>query len=155
MRKKHLIFLTALFLLLVSCDRKVFYADNKRVEEDGWNLNDKLYFDVEVKDVKQLYSFFIDLRVSNNYPYDRAFFFINTTFPDGGVAADTLGCPLADVDGSWYGSRTGGYIDNRYLFKQNIIFPEPGSYRFEIVHAMRDTNIIGIKNVGMRIEYAK
>ena len=94
-------------VLLVSCDRSVFFSDDKRVEEQGWNMADKYYFNVEVTDVKRLYTFFIDLRVSNDYPYDRAFFFINTTFPDGSIAADTLGCPLAAPDGQWYGSRAG------------------------------------------------
>ena len=151
---KRILSLLLLALSLAACDSTVLFSNDKRVEEKGWNLDDKLYFDVEVTEVKRLYTFYVDLRVSNDYPYDRAFFFINTTVPDVVVAADTLGCPLAAPDGQWYGRRTGHYIDNRFVFKQNMIFPEPGTYRFEIAHAMRDTNIVGIKNVGLRIEYS-
>ena len=141
-------------ILATACDSKVFYTEDKRVNEMGWNLNDKLSFDIDVTDTLRIYSFFIDLRVSNDFPKDRAFLFINTTFPDGGVAADTLGCPLAAPDGKWYGRRSGKYIDNRYPFRLNMIFPSTGHYHFEIAHGMRDTNIVGIKNVGLRIEYA-
>lgn len=153
---KHRIqILLALLLLsaLVSCNKKVFYSNDQRVNEKGWNMNEKLMFDIDVTDTLRLYNFFVDLRISNQYPYSNTFFFINTTFPDGGVAYDTLECPLADVDGRWYGKPTGHYIDNRYAFRQRMIFPTTGHYHFEIGHAMRDTNIVGIKNVGLRIEY--
>lgn len=117
-------------------------------------MNDKLTFDVDVKDTARLYTFLVDLRLTADYPYSNVFFFITTTFPDGGVAADTLECPVASPDGQWVGKRTGGYIDNRYIFRKNMIFPATGSYTFEIQHGMRDTNITGIKNVGLRIEYS-
>ena len=152
---KHIAPLLLLLLALCAgCDRKVFFSDDQRVDERGWSLEDKLYYDVEVTDLHQLYTFYIDLRIANDYPYDRAFFFINTTFPDGSIAADTLGCPLAAPDGQWYGKRSGGYVDNRYIFKPAVRFPMQGKYRFEVQHAMRDTAIHGVKNVGLRIEKA-
>lgn len=154
-RTPYILFALCWLLTTTGCDRKVFFSDDKRIDEKGWNMDDKLYFDVDVTDTLKLYSFFIDLRVSHDYPYSNAFLFINTTFPDGGVAADTLECPLADIDGRWYGRQTGRYVDNRYVFRPNMIFPSSGHYRFEIGHAMRDTNAVGFKNVGLRIEYSK
>lgn len=143
-----------LVLLAIACDRDVFFVDDQRVDPSGWNLNEKLSFDVEVDDTARLYTFFIDLRLTADYPYRNIFFFVNTTFPDGGVAADTVECPVALPDGQWMGKRSGGYIDNRYSFRKNMIFPMQGSYRFEIAHGMRDTNVVGVKNVGLRIERA-
>lgn len=154
-RIQILFFSLLLATTFASCNKSVFYSNDQRVDDKGWNMNDKRYFEVEVTDTLRLYTFFFDLRVSQDYAWDRAFFFINTTFPDGSVAKDTLGCPLAEPDGRWYGKRTGKYIDNRYVFRSNMIFPTTGTYRFEIAHAMRDTNIVGIKNVGLHIEYSK
>ena len=136
----------------VSCDSHVFYSNSQRVDASGWNLADTRTFDVEVRDTTRLYTFLIDVRLTVDYPYRNLFFFVNTTFPDGGVATDTVECPVAQPDGQWLGKRAGGYIDNRYSFRKNMIFPAPGRYRFEIAHAMRDTNIVGVKNVGLRIE---
>ena len=152
MRKVKIItILSALILLCVGCNKQVFYTNDQRVNVKGWNLKDKLTFDVDVKDTTRLYTFLVDLRLTTDYPYSNTFFFINTTFPDGGVAADTLECPVATPEGQWIGKRTGGYIDNRYIFRKNMIFPSKGRYTFEIQHGMRDTNIIGIKNVGLRL----
>lgn len=156
MKRLHTLLLILLVAAaFVACDGKVHYCNDQRVDEHGWNLGDKLYFDVDVDDTTRLYSFFIDLRVSSDFPYSNAFLFVNTTRPDGGISHDTIECPLADASGQWYGKRTGRYIDNRYAFRKNMIFPSTGEYRFEIVHAMRDTNVLGIKNVGLRIEYVQ
>ena len=135
-----------------SCDSRVHYTAQRDVDETGWNMNDKLVFDVDVEDTLQVYDFFIDVRNSVHYPKANVFFFINTTFPDQSVAYDTLECPLADVEGHWYGRRTGRYVDSRYVFRRHIIFPRSGRYHFEVAHGMRDTNVTGLKSVGLRIE---
>ena len=141
--------------LLASCDSKVFYAAERDVDEHGWNLNDGLLFKVDVDDTLQIFDFFVDVR--NNTRYDKAnlFLFINTTFPDGSIAHDTLECPLADVEGHWYGNKTGRYVDSRYVLRRNVLFPRKGQYLFDIYHGMRDTNISNLKSVGLRIEKVK
>ena len=144
--------LPLLLLLLQGCDKHVYYTDEHDVDETGWNMNDAAVFDVDVDDTLQVFDFFIDMHNSVHFPKANVFFFINTTFPDGSVAYDTLECPLADVEGHWYGRRTGRYVDSRYVFRRHVIFPRTGLYRFEILHGMRDTNVVGLKSVGLRIE---
>ena len=138
--------------MLQSCNKKVYYTMEQDVDETGWNMNDRLKYDVDIKDTLQVFDFYIDLRNSTHYTKANTFLFINTTFPDGTVAYDTMECPLADVQGHWYGRRTGRYVDSRFVFRRHVIFPRSGRYHFEISHGMRDTNIAGLKSVGMRIE---
>jgi gliding motility-associated lipoprotein GldH len=144
--------LPLLFLLLQGCDKQVYFTDERDVDETGWNMADAAVFDVDVDDTLQVFDFFIDVRNSVHFQKANVFFFINTTFPDGSVAYDTLECPLADVEGHWYGRRTGRYVDSRFVFRRHVIFPRTGLYRFEILHGMRDTNVVGLKSVGLRIE---
>lgn len=143
-----------IMLAITACDNKVFYAESESVETKGWQMTDTIYFNVEVADTTKLYNCYIDLRNTTDYLYSNTFFFINTTFPDGGVAYDTLECPLTDYDGQWLGKRTGELIDNRFFFRNAVIFPMSGVYRFAITHGMRDTSVVGMKSVGFRIEYA-
>ena len=140
-------------LSLQGCDKNVFYAVEKDVDETGWNMSDPVTFDVDFEDTLQVYDFFIDVRNSVHYNKANTFFFINTTFPDGSVAYDTLECPLADVEGHWYGRRTGRYVDSRFVFQRHVIIPRAGRYQFKLYHAMRDTNLVGLKSVGLHIEY--
>ena len=143
-----------LMLTLTACDSRVFYAESESIEEKGWLMTDTIYFDVDVADTSKLYNCYIDLRNTTDYLYSNTFFFINTTFPDGGVAYDTLECPLTDYDGQWLGQRTGDLIDNRFFFRKAVIFPMSGTYRFAVTHGMRDTSVVGMQSVGFRIEYA-
>ncbi len=153
MNKKVLLWGVLVVMLLVQgCDRRVFYAAERDVDEKGWNMNDAVAFDIAIEDTLEVYNFFFDLRNSVSYDKANAFFFINTTFPDGSIAYDTLECPLANVEGQWYGRRTGRYVDNRYYFRKHVIFPNAGNYHVEVSHGMRDTNVAGIKSVGLRIE---
>ena len=144
--------LPLLLVMLQGCDKHVYFTDEHDVDETGWNMADAAVFDVDVDDTLQVFDFYIDVRNSVHFPKANVFFFINTTFPDGSVAYDTLECPLADVEGHWYGRRTGRYVDSRYVFRRHVIFPRTGLYRFEILHGMRDTNVVGLKSVGLRIE---
>ena len=146
------VFLSVVSLLWTACDNHVYYTEERDVDETGWNMADRLKFDVEVEDTLHVFDLFVDVRNSVHYPKANVFFFINTTFPDGSVAYDTLECPLADVEGHWYGRRTGRYVDSRYVFRKHVIFPRSGNYHFEVWHGMRDTNVVGLKSVGMRIE---
>lgn len=153
MRKIYYFSLFCFAMAMVQgCGREVFYSDEYDANERGWNKDDKAQFSVAVEDTLGLYNFFIDVRNSKKYAYSNFFLFINTTFPDGSVAHDTLECPLADDEGHWLGRKTGCYVDNRYYLRKHVIFPMSGTYRFEIGHGMRDTNVTGIKSVGLHIE---
>ena len=146
------VFLCAVAVLTAACDKNVYYTVQQDVDETGWDMNDRLEFDVDVDDTLQLFAFYVDVRNSVHFPKANVFFFINTTFPDGSVAYDTLECPLADVEGHWYGRRTGRYVDSRFVFRRHVIFPRTGNYHFEVAHGMRDTSVVGLKSVGLRIE---
>ena len=141
MRKVLLITMALAAFCLQGCDKNVFYAVERDVDETGWNMESPVVFDVNIQDTLQVYDFFIDVRNSVHYTKANTFFFINTTFPDGSVAYDTLECPLADVNGHWYGHRTGRYVDSRFVFQRHVIIPRAGRYHFEVDHGMRDTNV--------------
>lgn len=143
-----------LMLALQSCNKNVLYSVERDVDEHGWNMDQTLGYDVEIEDTMRVYNFFLDLRNSVNFDKSNTFFFITTTFPDGSKAFDTLECPLASPDGHWYGKQTGRYVDNRYFFRKHVIFPMSGNYHFEVAHGMRDTNVAGLRSVGLRIEKA-
>ena len=148
-------FMTALLatLLFAACDDSVFYSEHERVDEKGWNMNDTKYFNVDVENTNRMFNFYVDLRNTQDYPYSKTFLFIKTTFPDGGIAIDTMECPLADPEGRWYGKESGKYVDNRYFLRKNVMFPQKGRYTFAITQATRDTNLVGVKDVGIVIEY--
>lgn len=141
-------------LLMTACDKNRVYTETHSVNEEGWPMDETLRYTIDVTDTQSVYNLFLDLRVCRNYRYANAFLFLTTTFPDHGMAADTLECPLALPDGRWRGKETRRYVDNRYYFKKHIIFPQAGTYTIDIAHGMRDTVIDGIKDIGLILERA-
>jgi gliding motility-associated lipoprotein GldH len=107
---------------------------------------------VEVTDTMKGYDFYIDLRNEGTYPYANIYMFVNTTFPSGKSARDTVECILADHSGRWLGSGLGDVLDNHILFKENIRFPNKGTYRFEFEQGMRTASLPSILDLGISIE---
>lgn len=156
MPRKAITPIILLALLLAACDGSVYYDESRSVDEHGWPTSEVLTFDVDVDDTVHQFDFLVGVRNSVGYPYRNTFLFITTIFPDGAVAHDTLECPLADASGRWYGKTVGRYVDSRYRLRNTSArFPMEGLYRFEVVNGMRDSAIAGIKDISLRIEYAK
>jgi len=138
-------------LMLAGC-RQVMYQNSKQVPNNIWESGHNIAFEVTVEDTVGAYDFYIDLRNTSTYGYANIYMFVNTTFPSGRTARDTVECILADRSGRWLGSGTGHLVDNHILFKQNIRFPHTGLYRFEFEQGMRDTHLEGIADIGISIE---
>ncbi len=150
LNKIYIIFLL-LILIFASCDSNTVYDMYLTVGTE-WNKNDVLEFEVEITDTTSLYKYYINIRNSTDYKFRNIYFFLNTQFPDGRRARDTIECILASTDGRWLGSGLGDIKSNRILLKNKIKFPQAGNYKFELEQAMRVDNLQGIKDVGIRIE---
>ena len=146
------------FLLLVvsavfiSCDRKRVFEENKVIPEGTWKVHEKFSFAVPIDDLISRYQVFINVRNAPEYPYSNLYVFLNTFIPDGKMSRDTIELTLADYDGRWLGSGMGSVKFSRFLLKNNVQFPEKGTYRFEIEQAMRVNDLKGIRDFGLRIE---
>jgi len=139
-------------LFLTSCSKSAFFEENQHLVSETWKQRDTLSFEVQVTDTIHLFDFYINVRNSTDYRYRNLYLFIITRFPGGGIARDTVECLLAAADGKWYGKGMGKIKDNRILFKNAVRFPHTGTYHIEIEQAMREKQLAGIRDVGVRIE---
>lgn len=144
--------MTVALLLLSSCDPLLFFSDDHDVDSRGWSMFNAERFEMVISDTGQFYNFFVDLRLKDSYSYSNLFLFITTTFPDGSLAHDTIECPVADGQGKWLGKHMGNTVDFRYPLCRKVRFPQEGSYHFDIVHGMRDSDLEGVRNIGLRLE---
>jgi gliding motility-associated lipoprotein GldH len=141
-----------LSLSFSSCDSKRFYEENKVLEKSTWSSSDKAIFDVDITDNKAAYNYYINVRNTGDYQFSNLYLFLQTTFPDGRVARDTIECRLADYNGKWLGSGITSIKFNRLLFQKGVKFPQKGKYIFELEQAMRIKDLKGISDIGIRLE---
>ena len=140
--------------IVVSCGTDAIYDNNKEVD-NSWSSNEKLNFNIDIKDTIGVYDIFLNIRNTTDYKYSNLYFFLKTTFPNQKISVDTIECFLADTKGKWLGKGYGKYRDQQILFKQNGRFPMSGNYRIEIEQATRDIDLEGIKSIGLRISKHK
>jgi gliding motility-associated lipoprotein GldH len=135
-----------------SCDRKRVFESYNPIPEGKWSKDSVIACDCEIKDALLSYNLYMNLRNSVDYPYSNIWLFVTITPPEGVAQTDTVEFALADAMGKWFGSGYGKFRDNQLPFKIGTYFPKTGQYHIEIRHGMRNSELDGISDVGIRIE---
>jgi len=149
---KYIVGFLVLPLFLLSCDPNRLYEENRAVDNCIWKSSERLSFEVAIPDTVLRYNVYLNVRNAMEYPYSNLYLFLQTVFPDGRIARDTIECTLADYDGRWLGSGVGSVKFNRFLLQNGVTFRQKGIYRFELEQAMRVNELKGIQDIGLRIE---
>ena len=136
---------------LASCTSRSVFDNNKSIKGDVWKSDEIIRFDVKLEDTVNIHKFYLNLRHSTSYRYANIFLFINTTYPDGTEARDTVECILADPAGKWLGKGISNIRDNQVLLRRGLRFPQKGTYIFEFEQAMREPQLEGVMDIGLRI----
>ena len=150
---KKIGFILLITIALSSCvNKSVIFDESVVIPNASWDSRDLPYFDVNVEDTLSVYDFYFNIRHLENYRYSNFYMFLHTTFPNGNQTHDTIELVLAYPDGRWIGKGSGSMRDNNILLNSNLCFPLKGNYHFEIEQAMRDTQLDGVTDVGIRFE---
>lgn len=154
-----LLSLTAFTFLLFSCNSNVVFDQYIAIENQQWHSDKGIDFIVNNLDTISANNVFINIRNNKNYEFSSLFLIAKLELPNGYKVIDTLEYEMTDASGKWLGS---GYTDlkeNKLLYKENVVFSEIGTYKFNIQHATRSISDIqgknpleGITDVGLSIE---
>ncbi|MDR2919514.1 MAG: gliding motility lipoprotein GldH [Tannerella sp.] len=145
-----IIFSVSLCLFCFSCTSTDFYNQYQIIDEK-WEKEKEFYFTFEIEDNSSLYNLSVEIRNNNSYPYQNLWLFCTEEQPVGPIWRDTIECTLADDFGKWYG--TGMSIFHQSIpIRTTYKFPYKSQYTFSIRQGMRDSNLQGIEEIGVRIE---
>jgi gliding motility-associated lipoprotein GldH len=78
--------------------------------------------------------------------------FITTSSPGNETVHDTIEFILSDAEGHWLGKGLGSVNSMLVPYKRNIKFHYMGIYTFGIQQGMRQDDLRGIVDIGMRIQ---
>ncbi len=144
--------LVALAALIAACTNNDVYFQYKAIPPSGWDKDSVCTFDIPVDDTTTVFNLYVNIRNRGEYPYQNLWLFLQKTSPDSVIAKDSIELYLADQRGKWLGSGLGSVLEMPVLYKQNMQFSQKGTYRFSIGQGMRDSILIGINDIGMRLE---
>ncbi len=153
MRKRcFLICMASCFFVLHACQSNCIYNEYKEIPNYKWKMDNVLKFEIDIADTTAIYNLDFGIRNTGVYPYSNIWFFVTKTSPKGIVFNDKFEGTLANEKGEWLGSGFGNIYDLNIPYQQKISFLELGTYSFEIVHGMRDLELKGVANVGLKLE---
>jgi gliding motility-associated lipoprotein GldH len=155
-RKKYFLWFClgsfALVLSWVSCQSNRVFEDNVNIPGNTWERDNPVQFEVHIMDTLNPCNIYVNVRNTGRYPKSNLFLFIETTSPLEYSVRDTFEIRMADKRGKWFGKGFGDVWSHQVLYKKNIRFPYTGFYHFTFEQAMRDKNLPGIVDVGLKIE---
>ena len=150
----------ALFLLVVcsACESNTVWSDTQSIEL-AWDKQEVVSFIIPTMDSLKNYNVFINLRNTNDYPFNNVFLIASIEFPHGKTITDTLEYKMAYPNGQWMGKGIGNVKENKLWLRENIQFPENGNYNITLTQAVRNngetegvSKLLGITDVGISIE---
>lgn len=158
---KGIVYLYLLTTVLVAgCSSKVVEAGYETLP-GYWERDKVITFELPKLDSIGSYNLFINLRNTNDYPYNNIFLITTMQFPNGKTMVDTLEYRMAYPNGSWMGSGIGSVKDNKLWYREGVRFFEEGTYKLTIQQAVRNNgevegvNVLeGLTDVGYSIERA-
>lgn len=150
--KNNILSFLFIFLFATACTNNEVYLQYQSIPSEGWNKDSLCVFDIQIPDSSANYNVYVNIRNRGEYPYQNLWLFLNVISPDSLVMNDSIECYLADQRGKWLGTGVGAIVEMPVLYQQNIRFEQKGTYRYEIEHGMREDMLIGINDIGIRIE---
>ena len=68
------------FIFLFSCSEKKVFEKHIKFDNYEWSTDNKLTFEVLIKDTATFYNIYIPVRHTDNYPYDGLLVYVTTIF---------------------------------------------------------------------------
>jgi len=121
-----------------------------------WNRKTTQKYNLNVSDNQNPKNIIFVVRNNNDYPYSNIRFIVD--FKDlqtKKTETDTLNYILAKPNGEWLGTGFGDTKETLFLYKVNYRFPKNGKYEISVKQAMRNDNLAGVEDLGVKVETAK
>jgi gliding motility-associated lipoprotein GldH len=144
------------FILFFSCNSSSEGEVVMNSVNNKWNKKSEQKFNLEVSDPQNPKNIIFVVRNNNEYPYSNIRFIVNLTdLQTKKKQTDTLNYVLAKPNGEWLGTGFGDTKETLFQYKLNYRFPAKGKYKIGLMQAMRNDNLPGIEDIGVKIETAK
>lgn len=152
--KAKLSLLAIFFLSLVACTDNAIIDQNVPIKDKAWLYEQKPLFSVHITNKNIPYHLYLNLRNSIDYPFSNIFILIHQQNPNKTKITYRVEVKLANPEGLWKGKSAGSLISQQVRFLKDYHFPDTGKYTFQLEQNMRINGLIGINDVGVRIEPA-
>jgi gliding motility-associated lipoprotein GldH len=148
----QILWIAGIPFLCTVCSTNAVFDETVALPDEGWNFKKPVEFTFPITDTTDQYDILLHLRNNKNYDYSNLWLYLQTTAPGGAIQRDTLELLLADGTGKWLGKGTRSINTMLVPYLQSVRFPQLGVYTINIQHAMRDTILYNLSDIGVRVQ---
>lgn len=154
MKNKFWIHILLLQLTCVACNFSTSYEKFKTLADEVWERDSNYRFEFNIK---QPGRYLASTCIRHTTDYKQRNISCSLTISYRGMVLNTLHADLfvADENGKWIGQGLGGLKTVIQPIREIFHFDSTGIYTIEIKHRMRDRQLKGIKNIGIKITHGE
>ncbi len=139
-------------VLITACEQSRVFDNNVALNKEGWLYGEQKSFEVNINDTSISYNLFINVRHTDEYPYDNLWLKMTTIFPDSTSQQNNINVQLSEPDGQWTGICVDGICFNSVLVQNNFFLVRKGKYTFILEQDMRMNPLPYIFDIGVKVE---
>jgi gliding motility-associated lipoprotein GldH len=139
--------------LLAACKQDVAYAESRQLPREGWNATDTLVFSPVLESGEETVDLVLWIRHDKDYAYSNIWLKVITDLAiddeDGMIEVR-----LADKTGKWLGTCSQSMCTAKTILLSNYSDAEEKAVKLAVLQYMRETDLRGIRNVGVEVRTA-
>jgi gliding motility-associated lipoprotein GldH len=153
LHKSKLLLGIALGCLMTACNSPIVYHSYHSLPAKGWTKSDTLSFRVSIADsLPTTFRLFVEVRNRMDYPYLNLSLLVAQNFSDStSMASNRVNFTLATAEGNWTGKGWGSLYQSEQ-FVRGVHTQGAGEYTITVCSGMKDEQLPGINDIGIRIE---
>lgn len=154
-RPLGLVVLSSMLFSISACGPSPYYAEYEHLPSYGWTYADSLAFSFEIRDTAELYTLFLHLEHSPEFPYSNFYVRIHTRYPNGEELMQPVSLELADKTGLWFGRCGRKRCSLSIPLQSKVRFDQKGRYDLVIEQYSRRDTLPGIFALGLSLTINK
>lgn len=139
-------------LFISGCEQSRVFDKNESLAKEGWFYGEQKVFEVEILDTAIAYNMYVNIRHTDQYPYNNLWLKLNTKLPDGNIQENKINVELSTPTGEWTGNCIDGICYSTVLVQHNFSLLQKGKYTFTLEQDMRMNPIPYLLDIGVKVE---
>tara|TARA_B100000579_G_C22822378_1_gene851354 strand:- start:1178 stop:1660 length:483 start_codon:yes stop_codon:yes gene_type:complete len=157
MRARVIIFFIVIILAFIifrlsDLFNTTIYSDFHEINKPEWLIEDTITFDFLEKQANlKDYNITIFGKTNQNYEYKNLHLYIDVFLENKKIKQDSLDIELYDDFGLPKQKNVGNALFFQLDYLNKFKFEKNKTYKFKIIHGMRDLNLSGVETLGLKI----